>query len=555
MAAIGSVIDGKYEILKLIGKGGMSKVYLAMDMRLHKRWAIKEIINGNMIQGAIAEANMLKNLDHIALPRIVDIIEKENTIYLVMDYIEGESLDKIIKRDGAQSQEQVIEWGKELCGVLMYLHTRTPAIIHRDMKPSNIMLKVDGTLKLIDFGIAREYKESQMDDTVSLGTRGYAAPEQFFGNNQSDVRTDIYSLGATLHHLVIGKSPYEPPFVMYPIRHWNDNLSEGLEQIIQKCVEQNPDARYQSCEELMYALNHYEDMDNGYKRILNINVKKLFYTIIISGICFGLGIGTNYLNNKRNISDYERNMMQAGKEISDEKKIRLYMDAIALKPEVIDAYMEYVRILKSDATFTMEEEVMLSQTLNQYFDIIRKNPKYPDLAFEIGKLYWYYYEYGSDNGSDNQLTRMKSAIQWFDDAITYGNDEKDYYGMAVIYKEIGIFHRDITLNVTEGNDEGIYEEYYQRIKDLFNNLKYSQNESEIVKLELYRLILYSMENYVQNFRKAGIEFEDIQGLYQEVQGLTQEISTNTEVTENMRKDLIVRFESVQKLIYSAYGKE
>ena len=227
LAEIGSVIEGKYEILKLVGRGGMSKVYLAMDKRLNKQWAVKEIekstreknTNEVVIQSAIAEANLIKRLDHPALPRIVDIIDRDNVIYVIMDYIEGEPLSKIIDEYGAQPQELVIEWAKQLCEVLDYLHTRKPSIIYRDMKPANVMLKPDGNLKLIDFGIAREFKEKNLADTVSLGTKGYAAPEQFGGKGQTDARTDVYCLGVTLYHLVTGHNPSEPPYELYPIRN------------------------------------------------------------------------------------------------------------------------------------------------------------------------------------------------------------------------------------------------------------------------------------------------------------------------------------------------
>ena len=178
MAAAGDVIDGKYEILKLIGAGGMSKVYLAMDKRLNKQWAVKEITkrtrdmnNEVVIQSAIAEANMIKKLDHPALPRIVDIIENGDMIFVIMDYIEGETLGNVLKAEGPQPQELVVEWALQLCEVLDYLHTRNPSIIYRDMKPDNIMLKPDGNIKLIDFGIAREYKEHKSSDTIGLGDR------------------------------------------------------------------------------------------------------------------------------------------------------------------------------------------------------------------------------------------------------------------------------------------------------------------------------------------------------------------------------------------------
>ena len=204
MAKIGAIIDGKYEILKQIGMGGMSTVYLAMDQHLNKQWAVKEIRlraddreSRVIIQSLIAEANLMKKLDHPALPRIVDIIDSRDTIYVIMDYIEGEPLSRILEREGPQPEEDVLEWARQLCDVLSYLHTRKPPVIYRDMKPGNIMIRPDGNIRLIDFGIAREYKEGKTSDTVALGTKGYAAPEQFGGQGQTDARTDIYSLGVT----------------------------------------------------------------------------------------------------------------------------------------------------------------------------------------------------------------------------------------------------------------------------------------------------------------------------------------------------------------------
>lgn len=286
MAERGTIIEGKYEVLKLIGKGGMSKVYLAMDKNLNKQWAIKEIErkaydknNEVVVASAMAEANMMKKLDYPSLPRIVDIIEKENVIYVVMDYIEGETLSSVLSKEGAQPQEVVIEWAKELCRVLDYLHTQNPPIIYRDMKPANIMLQSNGNIKLIDFGIAREYKEQNLADTVSLGTKGYAAPEQFGGKGQTDARTDVYCLGVTLYHLLTGQNPCEPPYEIYPIRYWNPQLSSGLEAIIQKCTQLNPEDRYQSCAELLYALDHYDEMDEGYRKKQKNKLKFFYYSM------------------------------------------------------------------------------------------------------------------------------------------------------------------------------------------------------------------------------------------------------------------------------------
>ena len=263
MAEIGSVIDNRYEILKLIGQGGMSKVYLALDKSLNKLWAIKEIKLKNNKNGsisaepALSEANLLKKIDYPMFVKIIDIIYSNNIIYIIQEKKKKKNLDIILNEEGVQPQELVIQWGIKLCEALGYLHSLKPAIIYRDMKPANIILTPSGEIKIIDFGIAREYKQNSIADTVALGTKGYAAPEQYGGLGQTDVRTDIYGIGVTLYHLLTGKNPSEPPYEICSIRQWNSNLSVELERIIKKCTQLNPENRYQSCNELMYDLRGY----------------------------------------------------------------------------------------------------------------------------------------------------------------------------------------------------------------------------------------------------------------------------------------------------------
>ena len=291
MLEIGQLVDNKYRVLDIVGKGGMSVVYLARNERANKSWAIKEVrkvgeenleVKKNSL---IAETEMLKNLSHPNLPTIVDVIETEDTFLVVMDYIEGNDLSEILREYGAQPQEKVIEWGLQLCDVLGYLHTREKPIIYRDLKPANIMLKPDGNITLIDFGTAREIKVADANDTISLGTRGYAAPEQFGANAKTDARTDIYCLGATMYHLVTNHNPATEPYVMSPIRERNPALSAGLENIILKCTRNNPDERYQSCAELMYALEHYDTIDEAYRKKQKRKLGSFITMLVLMVVC------------------------------------------------------------------------------------------------------------------------------------------------------------------------------------------------------------------------------------------------------------------------------
>lgn len=253
---VGEIFDGKYRIVDILGQGGMGTVYLARNIKLDTLWAIKKIRRNHGSAGdVLVEANILKKLNHPALPRIFDIIDTEDGIYIIADYIEGVSLDKELEKGAQFSEGQVVEWARQICDVLIYLHGVSPnPIIYRDMKPSNMILTPQGSLKLIDFGIAREYKKNSDSDTLYLGTRGYAAPEQY-GTGQTSAASDIYSLGVTLHHLLTGKNPNTPPLDLKPVQQYNENLSEEVGRIIGKCTRFSPEERYSSAFELLQDLN------------------------------------------------------------------------------------------------------------------------------------------------------------------------------------------------------------------------------------------------------------------------------------------------------------
>ncbi len=540
----------------------MSKVYLAMDKRLNKQWAVKEIEkrakdknNEIIIQSAIAEANMIKKLDHPSLPRIVDIIDNGNVIFVIMDYIEGEPLSKILDDYGAQPQDVVIDWAKQLCEVLDYLHTCKRPIIYRDMKPANVMLKPDGNLKLIDFGIAREYKEQNLADTVSLGTKGYAAPEQFGGKGQTDPRTDVYCLGVTLYHLVTGQNPCEPPYELYPIRDWNPQLSGGLERIIQKCTLLNPDDRYQSCAELLYALNHYEEVDDVYRAKQKKKLRNFGMVAGASLLFLVFGIFGQVMNIRTNNADYDINIQMAEKAAIDANKIDYYLMAIDVKPTAHKAYLGMIDAFKGDAAFSIEEEEKFKKKINTHLTEFRETPDYAELAFEIGKVYWYYYDYGKTKTNDNQITRMKSSIQWFEDVVQYGSKDSDYYEMATIYRDIGKFNRDITLHIEEAADKGKYRPYWENIKDLNNMIDKNADENEIVKLELYKLTIYSIETYARKFKADGVKEKEIRSVYESVKKSTNHVAVTAEKTELIKHDVIKRFETTEKAIDNAYRSE
>ena len=289
MMTTSALFNETYEIKSIIGKGGMSTVYLAEHKRLHTRWAVKEVIKSQGMKfDFLAESNLLKRLQHPMLPRIVDIFEDETHIYIVEDFVEGITLEELLRRQGKVDEELGLNWFKDLCSVLDYLHQQQPhPIIYRDMKPSNVMLQPDGKLKLIDFGIAREYKQDSSADTTYIGTKGYAAPEQF-GKAQTDARTDIYSLGVTMYHLLTGKSPYEPPYQFVPARQLAPRLSHGMEYILNKCIQPEPDSRYQDVRALLDDLDHIYRYDKAYRKYQMIRRARVL--VIACLMCASVGL-------------------------------------------------------------------------------------------------------------------------------------------------------------------------------------------------------------------------------------------------------------------------
>ncbi len=267
MLNTGTLIKGRYEITGVIGKGGMSTVYRGRDRVTGNDLAIKaaeRMRSGDgrtSVLSLAAEGRILKQLSHPLLPKIYDVIGTDEDFMIVMDYVEGSSLDKVIEEYGAMSMDDVLKLGIQICAVLQYLHTQNPPVIYRDIKPANIILQPDGGIKLIDFGTARTYKISdQTSDTILIGTEGFAAPEQFGGLGQTDSRTDIFCLGATMFNLVTNHSPYKRPFGVTPLEKWNPALKGcDLDRIIRKCTERLPENRYQSAWELR------EDLIDAYQ--------------------------------------------------------------------------------------------------------------------------------------------------------------------------------------------------------------------------------------------------------------------------------------------------
>lgn len=264
--SVGDTIANRYTIQKVIGAGGMGSVYQAKDLhfpKVEKLVAIKELfirtsdteIRKTIIQNFEREANILAMLDHPSIPKIFDTYTDATRSYLILELVKGDNLDAIIRsRQEHFPIKTVLRWAMELCDVLDYLHKHKPLpIIFRDLKPSNIMINEQGKVVLVDFGIARPFQIGSKG--TMIGTEGYSSPEQYRGD--ASIQTDIYSLGASLHHILTRNDPRnEVPFSFAdrPIQHFNPDVPPRVESVITKALQYDPGSRYMSIQEFRSAL-------------------------------------------------------------------------------------------------------------------------------------------------------------------------------------------------------------------------------------------------------------------------------------------------------------
>lgn len=257
-----TVLQGRYQITKRIGQGGMGAIYLADDLRFSQRVAVvKEMLDHftdpDQRRTATAsfdrEAEMLANLSHPGIPEVYDRFTEGNRHYLVMEYVDGGDLEqRMMQQDNAPFEEQdVLNWAIQICDILHYLHSHNPPIVYRDMKPANLILNSAGKIYVVDFGIARHFNPTKKG--TMIGTQGYAPAEQYRG--QVEPRSDIYALAATMHHLLTGRDPQaEAPFTFPSVRELNPQVSSQVDKIITRCLSMEADGRYRDAVELSEVL-------------------------------------------------------------------------------------------------------------------------------------------------------------------------------------------------------------------------------------------------------------------------------------------------------------
>ena len=438
----GTVKAERFETLCEIGRGGSSVVYLVKDTHDGKLYAMK-LLHKDMtalnkdVTGVETEILAKLGKEGGGIPAFYGALSGDGpdgsgssggsdspTTGFLMEYIEGDSLQKLLEGGRTFTVRETAEAGLSFCAILGKLHGSDPPLIYRDFKPANILVRKDGSYVLIDYGACRTFKTGAVRDTQMLGTEGYAAPEQYGGWEQSDVRTDIYGIGVVLHHMLTGRHPLESglapvaELMQSPDKQqgrMNSPLERGLyremDKVLRRCCSVSPDMRFSTCAGLEKALRRVleacKKAEKAAERTrekpdaLREQMWKRFLALAACAVTFLFGSGMFSVSAAGAGMARYHMFIREGEAVqeTDAKKER-YLQAIRLRPSDSEAYIAVLTDLASDGVIAQEEREAFEDLLytDDYLEEMRASApdQYASLELEIGKLYWGFYDGGTE---------------------------------------------------------------------------------------------------------------------------------------------------------------
>lgn len=565
MATVGSIINGRYVLEDIVGKGGMSTVYRARDQKLNVYYAIKEIkkeSNNEIIaQTSMTEVNLLKGLNNSHIPRIIDIIDDGVNIFVVQEFIQGVSLEDKLNEDKSFPQETVVEWMKQMCNVLYYLHSQD--VIHRDIKPGNIMWapssENEGHITLIDFGIGRTYKKGKTKDTVAFVTEAFASPEQKNQLSQSDARTDIYSLGLTMYTLLTGLYP-DDTYKVKPITQIDANLSTGLEKIVLKCIEEEPDERYQTALELLYDLEHYKESEELYieKQKKELNHFIIFAASFLVCLCIGLIFNLSIAIAKS--KNYSVIVQTA---TTSEECI----EVIGIKPGETVGYDKLWKIYnESDNCISSTEISNINSLLVKNESYFSSKDIYGQLNYIIAQDIWFNY-----GGQDSEIsegktvsdaTRSDKAKPFFENAVNNLAKDNPYYEDASAYIAWNNYIQAYAKSQKNGQTltDEVLLDGWKSLHKLISSI--DQGAEPIVRLKMCSQVISSVEKNIYRYKNIGVSAGEIAEVLSTVNTIVNSISDNeildNELVMQLKQDIIGAdgnigsLKRVERALYDAY---
>ncbi len=523
---MGKLLAGRYRVLRCIGRGGMSAVYLVEDIRLKKQWALKCIFKPKSSErperekkSMLAELALLKSLQHPGIPRIVDMYESEQAWFLVMDYVEGESLQSLLEKGRGFHDREIEGIIKSLCEILIYLHEK--GLVYQDLKPANIMLTAGGRLYLVDYGTAAE---ASAEEENRAATPAFAAPEQLRGS-RVDARTDIYALGRLL---------------LYIYRMQGRKIPRQLRKVVAKCLQKSPGRRYQTVKGLLHQMETVHDK----KRLLLR--RGILFTLVI--LVFLMGTGQR-LEVSRQEKRVEELLAAEQKSRDGEEKMELAEKLVTQQGGKTEAYFSLLDAIRFDGLFSKEEEEKLKGLYFENKEQLAAEEDYADFCFSVGMLYWNCYE--EEDG--NALSGIVKSGGWFEDALKYSGEQADFYQRALICKKISDFYGKIALAGKEARDGGMYKQCFEDLEDMLElTEKTEETEEALFRAQTVRLCLSSLESYAVQMRRDGIEEGEMEDLYEKAAEEAENLSEKGEKLSELKRDCLKREKNLRVLIQNTY---
>ena len=483
---LGTILDGKFKIVQVLGEGGMGTVYKVEQVgKPGYIRAVKELLispntpadeRNSAIERFDKEIDLLFNLKHPRIPSLILSFQERGNYYFVMEFVPGRNLEKILEDSKAQlNEDQVIIWMMQVCEALSYIHSRTPPIILRDLKPGNIMITPDGNVQLIDFGIARKFDPNKRTNTENLGTISYASPEHLGSITapgqkrsalnpgklvQTDARSDIYSLGATMYHLLTN---HEPDPIQTPptgsILAKNPRLRTvrignrvvcPVEQVIIKAMQQEPANRFQNAEAMRVALQHC--LPNGATpTTVQIQASSPNATIIVPVgelICPKCGYhnrpGAKFC--KRDGQPLIQGAIAVPPRVSPQAVSKATIPSRPVQPS--HAAVNVVQAGNTQAAYRLGLQFMNSknyaEAVNQFkMAQVPGNSSY-DVLYNLGRAYRQYGQSVKDKDKHLFIENMKFAAEHFEQAFALKPGAVDtYFQLGMTYHDLGLFDKAI----------------------------------------------------------------------------------------------------------------
>ena len=550
----GDIVLNDYEILKVLHNGSMSNVYLVKDINLGTLWVLKEALKDGSSAGKvrydsiIREANIIKALNHDGVPRIVTMKEFEDRTLILMDFVEGYSLQQLIAQNGKLNTELTLNLMLQLAAVMSYLHKKK--LIYRDLKPDNVMVE-HGKVKLLDFGISEVVRPDNQVIKENLGTRGYAAPEQHKIGSRYDFRSDIYSFGATMFHVLTGVHPYNfqtyvketskgkvrRPDRTIPlnVRDLVPGISESLAEFILKCTKIDPEERFQSFEEVIYGLQNYTKIDSKQMKIYRDKIRTLIGLGVIGVVVVGSSLIPFSLEG-RNIDKNFMQQISVARQTDNEED---WVKALNIKGNDIEALNGYLESTKTDGEFSPDEQKNLLKYVTPSLNELKQEKGYNELAYNIGQTYWFY--------TDTPEDRLMS-LTWFEDAVKYKSENSD---KANIMHSIGSFEKNISGAVRESKDAGLYEKYWANLMNV-KQLTDKNNVGEILDLQLNYTIAKAIDQYVGGLKSDGVPKEQLVNEVHRLESFALSSSPSGDRSKQILKNLKQTLAGLNQKIDSVY---